>query len=172
MPDASDVCMLLQTKKNKVQYTIFRRNEFEPTGTVDHSIITFCISTLESFRRSSSEDASPLVSAPFATDSVHGLVQIMARKKECSTSRFLCWAEDGELITGTAIVHIRGEEFFGPLLSPHGDFEKTMRGNLLPHYHLFAYAHDAGIARFSMVSVCMRQRLALSLVDNFTKLVV
>ena len=74
MPDASDVCMLLQTKKNKVQYTIFRRNEFEPTGTVDHSIITFCISTLESFRRSSSEDASSLVSAPFATDSVHGVV--------------------------------------------------------------------------------------------------
>ena len=103
---------------------------------------------------------------------MHGLVQIIARKKECSTSRFLCWAKDRELVTSTVIVHIRGEESFGPLLSPYRDFEKTMRGNLLPYYYLFVYAYDAGLAWFLMVSVCIRQRLALSLVDKFTKLAV
>jgi len=180
MPDVNDFCELLQTRKNGVDYTIFRRNEFEPTGLVDDSITTFCISTLESIQRmrknkenSFLESAFPLVSSRLATDGVHDFVQIVAKKNECSTSSFLCWAEDGELVTGTAIVRMRCKEFpFQHRLRLHGNFKETMQGNILPPYHLLAHAHNAGLARFLMVSVCMRQRLALSSVGSIKKPVV
>jgi hypothetical protein len=177
MPDVNDFSVLLQTRKDGFDYTIFRRNGFEPTGTVDDSIITFCISTLESIQRMRKkkenlflENAFPLVSSHLATDGVHDFVQIVAKKNECSTSSFLCWAEDGELVTGTAIVCMRCKEF--PIqgsLALYGNFKETMRGNILPHYHLFAHAHDAGLDRFTMVSVFMRQQLALSSIDSINK---
>jgi hypothetical protein len=96
MPDINDFSRLLQTIENKVEYNIFRRNEFESTGTVDDSIITFCISTLEFIERmqekeenSVLEEAFPLVSSHFGTDGVHDYVQIVARTNECSKSSFL-----------------------------------------------------------------------------------
>jgi hypothetical protein len=177
MPDVNDFSVLLQTRKDGFDYTIFRRNGFEPTGTVDDSIITFCISTLESIQRMRKkeenlflENAFPLVSSHLATDGVHDFVQIVAKKNECSTSSFLCWAEDGELVTGTAIVRMRCEEFpFQTPLRLYGNFKETMRGNILPHYHLFAHAYDAGLDRFLMVSVFMRQLLALPSIDSISK---
>ena len=175
---SNDFCQLLQTRSDGVNYTVFRRNKFECTGTVDHSIITFCMSTLEYIRRmrKNKEDwfpEFPFVSAQFATDGVHDCVQIVAKKNECSTSRFLCWAEDGELVTGTAIVHRSCEKFpFKDFTTSHGDFQKTMQGKITPHYHLFAYAQDAGIARFWMVIVPIRHQLALFSVDSIQKPVV
>jgi len=171
--DAYNYCELLQTRKDGFDYTIFRRNGFKPTGTVDDSIITFSISTLESIQRmrnSFLESAFPLVSSHLATDGVHDFSQIVAKKNECSTSSFLCWAKDRELVTGTAIIRMRCEEFpFQAPLRLYGNFKETMRGNILPHYHLFAHAYDAGLDRFLMVSVSMRQRLALPSIDSINK---
>jgi hypothetical protein len=68
-----------------------------------------------------------------------------------------------------AIIRMRCKEFLfqtHPLL--HGTFLETMRGNLLPPYHLYAYAYDAGLARILMVDVFTRQRLALSSVDSIS----
>jgi hypothetical protein len=177
MSDVSDFCRLLQTTKNGVDYTIFRRHEFEPTGTVDDSIITVCISTLESIERmredtaySFSDDTLPVVSSHFATDGVHDFVQIVARKNECSTSSFLCWAESGGLVTGTAIIRMRSKAFsFGPSPLLYENFPGIMRGTILPPHHLLAYAYDAGLARFSMVGVCTRQRLAPTSVESISK---
>ena len=97
MPDVNDFSVLLQTRKDGFDYTIFRRNGFEPTGLVNDSIITFCISTLESIKRMRKkeknpflENAFPLVSSHLATDGVYDFVQIVAKKNECLTSSFLC----------------------------------------------------------------------------------
>ena len=162
---------------DSVEYTIFRRTDFETTSTADDSIITFCINVLESMRRIRTRpiypEEFPIIVRCLATDSTYDCVQIVAKKDECSTSGFLCWAEDGELITGTAILRMRCKEWsFNNTLTLWGSFQKNMTGSIPPHFDLPTYAHDLGIARFSMMSQCTKEQLAVSWNESIDKFVV
>jgi hypothetical protein len=44
-----------------------------------------------------------------------------------------------------------------------------MQGNILPYYYLFAHAYNASLDRFTIVSVFIRQQLALSLINSINK---
>jgi len=178
MSNVNDSCQLLQTRKNGVDYTISRRNDFESTGACDDSIITFCISALESMQRLHSTDypphaAFPLIAHRFATDGTYDCVQIMAQKDQCPTPGFLCWAEDGIIVTGTAIIRMRSEAYpFKRSLTVYGNFRETMRGSIPPDFHLPTQAHNLVIVQFSMMSERMKEQSAQFWNDSIEELAI
>lgn len=146
MSDVGKICELLKTTKNGVNYSIFRRKGFRNGQDFDSSICTYHISTLEAvnlglkLRFTESRLNFPFVSDVFAGIKDRKWVQIVARKDACPVAKFVCWAENGEFITGTAVLHASDELPENLKLVPHHDsFRKKLQGISL-NLFLFPFA--------------------------------
>ena len=138
---------ILETTKNGITFKIFRHKQFVKEKPNNDSIITFGISTLESIlrmreneERPLSDDVFPRITAYFGSISPYNYVQVVALENTCSTSNFICWANGGGLITGTALMDGEFKKFSvleGYTHSTYGTFLKDMQGNVLIFLLLF-----------------------------------
>jgi hypothetical protein len=122
---------ILKRNMNKVEYTIYKREDLKSASSFDDSFVTFCISTLESIARQDSGHAYqvPRISASLGTHGVYRCVQVVAQADGCSTERFLCWAKGGGLVTGTISMHASSEaHLFQPSPGTYGRFPERMKG--------------------------------------------
>ena len=119
---------LLKTKKNGIQYEIFKRTEMPATS--DDSFITFSISTIEAVLLKSGKKEQ-LPEAPFTTTrfAIHDgfeCVQIVATSDMSQTMRCLYWAKGGECFTGMAVMSKCTFPSFQ--ITTYGSFPEMMKG--------------------------------------------
>jgi hypothetical protein len=118
--------ILIRTTKNGVQYFIYRQ---EALADISDSFITFSISTIECARRKSLKYPHVLSRTP--TQDGYECIQIVADRDSFHTTKFLCWAESQDLITGTAIVPLGSYMFPYFLADIYGNFLDDIKGTLL-----------------------------------------